>query len=709
LWSDFEAPMLVAPDDPLQLAATARAAMSEGPVLLELGFPSGSLANRRESDEELSAAIASIAETSVEGVLGILVPGSWLSSPGRSWQRSQLTQAFRLRFVISAYGVLDGVSSSFHVGCLLFSIRNAAPDGTVFFELPRRRSGASDPIADFTELLGGAPASVMGYRTPDCEPGGNSLAFDAHNPELLTRQNELANIGSQVTIRELFEVMKSRAPVGGATANRDLSEGESVRPGGLSEPGAIREVTGRDIHPSGLLPPNEDARYRRPVDGDLLLLPGDLAMRALSGATRPQLTAALITETDGQVLAGQQVIVLRPRPTTDPRVVLATHLFLHSEVAARIVGSLSASRILLSPQSIADLMVPVPDTPTLDAITSVVGVRRALSEWLSEADHLLETLYRRSDVVAAKEDIQDASRTLRARVILGATLDDPYELYRTSYPFPLAYRWRLVEAAYSSPDRDKALREIHEAAEVILGFAACVALVFARDHDLSLPCLKEVRSKLGSGRSGMGFGDWVNILNEATQSRDAKRVSPGAPLSEVRRFFATQGVEAARVRLKKQRDAEAHGRHRTGPELQSAIDDSYTDLLTLMNAAAPLSDIALLYVDRARVDTLRQSTRVTYRDFRGDHPVIRSQQDWFPGMQYEEDSLYLRDTDGGMHLLRPYMLANACPTCHNWTMFAIDRVAGGIPEYKSLDHGHTEEQPDCVEALIHVGLLNPPP
>jgi hypothetical protein len=207
----------------------------------------------------------------------------------------------------------------------------------------------------------------------------------------------------------------------------------------------------------------------------------------------------------------------------------------------------------------------------------------------------------------------------------------------------------------------------------------------------------------------MSFGDWVNILNEATLSRDAKRIPPGAPLSEVRQFFATPGVETSRARLKKQRDAEAHGRHPTGPELQSAIEEAYEDLLTLMNAAAPLSDIALLYLDRARVDTLRESTWVTYRDFRGDHPVIRSQQAWFPGMHYEEDSLYLRDTDGGMHLLRPYMLANACPTCHNWTMFAIDRVVAGAPEYKSLDHGHTETQPDSIAALIHVGLLNPAP
>lgn len=39
-------------------------------------------------------------------------------------------------------------------------------------------------------------------------------------------------------------------------------------------------------------------------------------------------------------------------------------------------------------------------------------------------------------------------------------------------------------------------------------------------------------------------------------------------------------------------------------------------------------------------------------------------------------------------------------------MFAIDRVVTSVSDYKSLDHGHTKERRDCLDALIHVGLVD---
>ncbi|MDC1474701.1 hypothetical protein N8350_03715 [Candidatus Nanopelagicales bacterium] len=82
-------------------------------------------------------------------------------------------------------------------------------------------------------------------------------------------------------------------------------------------------------------------------------------------------------------------------------------------------------------------------------------------------------------------------------------MDGPYERYRTTYPFPLAVGWRKVEAAFSGPDPESALREVLDAAEVTMAYAACVALLFARSRGLELGCVKEIRKKLGSGRSAV--------------------------------------------------------------------------------------------------------------------------------------------------------------------------------------------------------------
>jgi hypothetical protein len=289
---------------------------------------------------------------------------------------------------------------------------------------------------------------------------------------------------------------------------------------------------------------------------------------------------------------------------------------------------------------------------------------------------------------------------------LGHALDDPYERYRTTYPFPLAVGWRKVEAAFSGPDPESALREVLDAAEVTMAYAACVALLFSRSQGLELGYVKEIRKKLGTGRSGMGFGDWVNILNEATLSKQAKRVPNTAPLTEVRQFFDTPGVTQGRARLKKLRDALAHGRRITGSELDEALHQSFQDLSVLMEAAAPLSDLGFILIDQARVDSIRGTTALRYREFRGDHPVVPYRETSVKGTQFEEGSLYLRDTDGGWHLMRPYLLSNPCPTCHAWSVFVIDRVVKSVPDYKSLDHGHSESRPDCLDALVHVELLD---
>ncbi|WP_373070659.1 hypothetical protein, partial [Gemmatimonas sp.] len=324
---------------------------------------------------------------------------------------------------------------------------------------------------------------------------------------------------------------------------------------------------------------------------------------------------------------------------------------------------------VLRARDLAELEIPMPDSSTAEAIVEIVSVRESLREWLLDADEVLDSLYKTENAVAAKQDVLDVSRTLRARVELGHALDGPYERYRTTYPFPLAVGWRKVEAAYSGPDPESALLQVLDAAEVTMAYAACVALLFARSQGLELGCVKDIRKKLGTGRSGMGFGDWVNILNEATLSKQAKRVPSTAPLVEVRQFFDTPGVTEGRARLKKLRDAFAHGRRITGTELDEARDQSFQDLSVLMEAAAPLSDLGFILVDQARVDSIRGTTALRYREFRGDHPVVPYRETHVDGMQFEEGSLYLRDTDGGWHLMRPYLLSNPCPTCHAWSVF----------------------------------------
>ncbi len=717
IWSDFDLPAVVVPEDEDdEVPQVLGTMMRKGPVLTELGFHHrrGNVREAREAEMLGAVLLAAGAATSPSGVVAVVMPAGIATSVSGSSVRETLGRTLSLRHAIFGRGVLEGVHSQFEVACLVWSA-NAETDGSVcFLRVPKEVESRQDIQLDQDVLLAHkAERGRFGYWANVDLSQGESLAFDLRNPDLLERQQQLAGLGQPTAIGSLFDVLRPVSVIGrpSVSSRNDASEGdgEGLRVRGpycdADVEGALREISGRDVTPDGLRGPNDDTRYRVPDDRDIFLMPGDLILRSVlppGGAPNARLTVSRYDGVGGQEIAGSSILVLRPKKHTNARQAMAASLFLQSDVAFRLV---TARGLHLTPRALAALEVPMPDESTMDAMASIVDVRDSHREWLGEADEVLKRLYVRPDTVAAKQDVMDVSRTLRARVAQGHALDDPDERYRAIYAYPVAMRWRMAEAACSGSDPDRALRAVLEAAEVTLAYAACIALVFAKIHEVDLPCLKEVRSKLASGRSGMGFGDWANILNEATTSRAARRVPAEAPLSEVRRFFTAESLEPARARLKQLRDGQAHGRHLTGQDLVHSLEQAKRDLLTLLEAAAPLSDLGLIHVDEARVDSLRGRSVLKYREFRGDHPVVPYREVHVDGTQFEVGSLYLRDTDNGWHLLRPFMLADPCPRCNAWSMFTVDRVVRSVPEYKSMDHGHAEERPDCLDALIHVGLV----
>lgn len=718
IWTDFVHPAVVVTQEH-ELSPALGNVMSNGPVLTELGFQRRFGSGREARDIELRTAklLRNGAQMAGTGVLAIVMPASLATSTSGARVRETLALGLDLRHVIFGRGVLEGVHSQFEVACLVWSRGMPGAGEVCFLRLPRETDSRQQLANDQSMLLAHqVEQDQSGYWAPVDLGKGDSLAFDLRNPELLERQQQLAGLGRLTRLGSLFEILRSaplgsRRPVGpeGPTDSSDDALRGQDRYCDPDVEGAVREVTGRDLIGGGLRGPNDDSRYRQTHPGDIFLSPGDLLVRNVvppAGTLGARLVVAVYDGPPDQAVAGSSVLVLRPLDGTTSRDLTVASLFLQSEVAFRLLFARDGRVLQLLPRTLAELEVPMPDVATADAMVSIVDVRDSLREWLAEAEEVLSRLYVRADAVAAKQDVLDVSRTLRARVEQGHALDDPDERYRTTYAYPVAYRWRLVEAAYTGTDPEKTLREILQAAEVTLAYAACIGLVFARTHGVNLPCLKEVRNKLATGRSGMGFGDWANILNEATLSSEAKRVPADAALSEVRQFFTAEGLEPARARLKQLRDDQSHGRFPAGQELLEALEQSYADLLTLLEAAAPLSDLGLVFVDQARIDSLRGSTVVRYREFRGDHPVVPHREVLVEGTLFEEGSLYLRDTDNDWHLLRPYLLANQCPRCNAWSMFAIDRVKKSVPDYKSLDHGHTEERTDCLDALIQVGLVD---
>jgi len=90
----------------------------------------------------------------------------------------------------------------------------------------------------------------FGYVLRDLPVGGDSLAFEQHDPEIQARRADLADFGATVAVDEVFDVPQ-RFHV--------FSDAELLYT--LDEPGAARVVSGRNLsRDETITPPDNSTR-----------------------------------------------------------------------------------------------------------------------------------------------------------------------------------------------------------------------------------------------------------------------------------------------------------------------------------------------------------------------------------------------------------------------------------------------------------------
>ncbi|TCN36712.1 hypothetical protein EV644_113181 [Kribbella orskensis] len=173
-----------------------------------------------------------------------------------------------------------------------------------------------------------------------------------------------------------------------------------------------------------------------------------------------------------------------------------------------------------------------------------------------------------------------------------ANLDDYGYVVRTRFPFPVAYRWRVVEAQKSAGVSRDAYESVLQAAEVLLCYAAYLALILAKGAGTELGYSRSIRTSFGRGK-GLGFADWVAILEEVRDSRAFRTLLDGHPLRDLQLLLESQAACDARRRLNSRRNDESHLRNVDPIDLPAAFESALSDLLALLRAADVLSDLTL--------------------------------------------------------------------------------------------------------------------
>ncbi|MFF2314438.1 restriction endonuclease [Streptomyces albidoflavus] len=459
---------------------------------------------------------------------------------------------------------------------------------------------------------------------------------------------------------------------------------------GPTDKDAVRLIWLKNIGRDGVIaeadPENDEWRTDAPER--LLLRAGDILLSSVVSG-RPK--AALVKEADLPAVAVRSLFILRPihRLSTEHyRLILA---FLRSDtVGALAVGGFQQH---LRRAQLSELQLPKEDPALAAALSDLAAAGQRLGEMAAEAGALAESAFDRS---ASQEEVRrlviTTGQLTRLRSLAAAQLDDPSFIIRTRYPYPIALRWRNVEAQRSAEGeadaQSKEYEAVLKAAETLLGYSALVTTALAHEAGITCKAIKAFKGKIATGKGGgPGFGDWQRILQQIGSADGISALPPEHPLHEFADLLADDEAEVACKSLGTKRNSRAHWREDLPAVSASKLKEARDGLRYLLTRARFLADLQLLDVSNVAWDHHQQSETVSFRRLMGDHNVVPTETMRYAGSKRIGEILYLSDRDHGLHPLSPFLTCEKCANCAALSLFYADKEDGTLLQ-TSLEHGH---------------------
>ncbi|WP_222314459.1 restriction endonuclease [Streptomyces cavourensis] len=685
-----------------EVATVAAARLREQPIVL---VPS--LSDLIPSDEPpasvspIQAAIAQMQPPSDSALLGLLLPASLITSRRHQGLRAVMTRQWQPAGVVYSTGALPELHASEQL-VLLYLRARSAQSRVHAFRVPRT-GDMGDLEKELTQLLAlPAGATPHGYVMSPPWAADVNWRFDpskAAKPQLADRGSDATTTSDRPgrTFGDLFERVN--------TARKEAFPHLTAE-----APGAVRLLRFRDFSGTGTLVSAEetDAVWAA-VPPERQLQAGDIVMQSVlhESTTRGPAVAVIDQEDLPAALEGSMNLAFRLKQPVEEHYLRLLAAYLNSPVLQGYAVGATIRRI--GWKSLETLPLPAPDEAVANALDDLDAVRQRTLSWHGEANLLRQSTFTGRDHEAARQRIITEGRMLRLRVEAAAQLDDSGYIYRTTLPYPIAMRWRNVEAKASIDSAPgPAYQAALDTAEILFCFCALVAAALTHHEGVTIPRMAAIRSRLSSGGTAPGFGDWVAVLQELPSAIKHLGLPTNHPLTEFASFGIDQDVLDARVRLYALRNDESHIRRADELDLPGVLQTALADLRFLLERALFLADLPLVHVTSVRWDSLRKSASVEYHRLIGDHPIvpISTSEQHDPGL--EVGSLYIIDSERRFHLLRPFLMRQLCQRCRAWSTFHIDRLEKQEAVLKSLEHGHSLKDSATRGALQHVGLLEAP-
>jgi hypothetical protein len=625
--------------------------------------------------------------------LFVLLPTTDLDSRSGASFRTRLLANWHLDLVIFLSDVLPGVHSGFEAALLM--LHAGAGHGLPIHLFNVARTRTSDHAAllqELTRLLRMSGGSTENGYVLRGAPNDERLGFARNHPRRLANRRALAEYGGTQRIDDLFDLLPS---VVGLPVQSESSQLKGEK---------VRLLGGRDIQFGRIVDDHTDSPTGA-VPRSMHLQVGDVVFRSITSVRPGQgFVSAVVLMQDLPAATDHTVIALRAKAETLDHVASFVLRFLASASAVELAD---ASRIggamRLGRSELASMIVPVPDDAMTFAIKAITDARDSAARWQEEAEELLGSVFDAAPPAENRERVLRSSRSLRHRITAAQLTEELGQKVRSRYPLPVASRWRVTHAELSTGPSSEGYRMILETAEVLLGYLACVGLALAVSCGLTLGAQRELRKKLAKNQ-GPAFADWVAVLQELSGAK-ANSVRELLHADDLSDYIAAPGVAEAVTRLTTRRNDESHVRRVEPTDLPNACKFARSDLELLLVRASFVEDLPLLLAGAVQWDSFSRSGVLPVQPLAGDHPVVPTDMLPVHTPAIESGSLYLQDLVGDLHLLRPFLIAQTCPTCRTLSTFHVDKAYQGYVSLKSFEHGHTTDGRGMKDALISVGLL----
>ena len=616
--------------------------------------------------------------SSVMIISSILPAAMMLGARHRKW-RDLVIQTMNVQALVELpAGVFSPYTSVQSIHALLRRKQENERSVTLFYPLSDRGElfdlGGQPWFRDYKEAIAGDEPKV-GFTGMIEE--GSPWYSAAHHPNVFATERIFGDIAESKPLGELCEIFQ------GLRFARNLARGKSgtpiIRGRDLSNP----KVTIKDLDRFVL----EDKPHER-----FKVKQDDILIQRIGASPCVVVVDANLED----AIAGDTVIIVRPKSSLVPPSIVAQFLSSPSfkSMLSAVCAGTTVQTITLS--GLRD--IPIPVLPA-EINREIEEIRRAEDQLRDEADRVrsirlsLFSVKSREELHKTISDIRTTNQTL------AYSLDQSGELsfqLRNSYPFPLAFPYRLIDSEFEPMKIQYQLYQIAE------GMAAYVASVMLALVDQRPRRFRE-RVKFAWGGKGATFGNWCGIVERSGALIDMNQSSLHRSLYKLSGTEETKSSFAmSLLQLNEYRDDFHHPQGGTlfGQEAEERISEARKHM---ENCLASLSFLVQHPLYRVLdFDSMRgqHNVVVTALHYVGDHPGMRRVRRELTTIPKKGD-LYVSLEDGERWVqLYPFITIHHCPLCKLPETYFVDQWSSGKPaRLKSFERGHSEESDEVGEAL----------